>query len=322
MSAADRLEDGFPHGTPAGYEQGCRSNGACPSKRETGQSCKDANVRAARDSTYRALVRSGAPVSVLAQPEVEAQKPTAPPAPRPAPHAATPKLLQPKKTPKPKPKPVPAPAPSPTPASQATPTKHGTTAGYSAGCRDHCPGGPDGTTCRQAVATYQRDLNARRRAERLSALAAAPTEEAPSASTPPADTNSASPAHSSSTPPSVLDPASVAESTPAAAPVVVPATPLPESAVTAAPSTEPEAPSMSSPTLPAPSPSTAAPTGNRSAPAADATLLANVALAFGALEAEAPVHQTPFDGIPGIMADLLRVAWLDGFKAHGRAGAL
>jgi hypothetical protein len=89
----------------------------------------------------------------------------------------------------------------------------------------------------------------------------------------------------------------------------------------AAPSTEPEAPSMSSSTLPAPSPSTAAPAGNPSATAADATLLANVALAFGALEAEAPVHRTPFDGIPGIMADLLRVAWLDGFKARGRADA-
>lgn len=298
LSSADRLEDGFPHGTPAGYAQGCRSNGACPSKRETGQSCKDANVRAARDSTYRALVRSGAPVSVLAQPEVEAQKPTAPPAPRPAPHAATPKLLQPKKTPKP----TPAPALSPTPAPQVTPTKHG-------------------TTCRQAVATYQRDLKARQRAERLAALVADTTEEAPSASTPPADTSSASPAPSSSTPPSVLAPATVVESIPAEAPDVAPATPLPESAVTAAPSIEPEAPSMSSPTLPAPSRSTAAPAGNLSTPAAEASLLANAALAFGALEAEAPVHRTPFDGIPGIMADLLRVAWLDGFKARGRADA-
>lgn len=319
MSAADRLEDGYPHGTPAGYAQGCRSNGACPSKGETGQSCKDANVRVARDASYRALVRSGAPVSVLAQPEVETQKPTAPPGPRPVPHAATPKLLQPKKTSKSTP--TPAPAPSSTPAPQVTPTKHGTTAGYSAGCRDHCPGGPDGTTCRQAVATYQRDLKARRRAERLAALAAAPTEEAPLASTPPADTSSASPAPFSSTPPSVPAPAIVAESDPAAAPDFAPATPQQEFVATAAPSTEPEAPSMSFPTLPAPSPLTEAPAGSRSTSAADASLLAHWSLAFHQLEAEAPVHRTPFDGVPGIMADLLRVAWLDGFKARGRESA-
>jgi len=272
-------------------------------------------VRAARDSTYRALVRSGAPVSVLAQPEVEAQRPTEAPAPRPAPHAATPKLLRPKPATKRTPDGV-------HPGARRNAAQHGTYSGYQAGCRDDCPGGTNGKTCRQAQAEYSRDFRARKKAQQSAALAEAPTEEAPSASTPPADTSLDSPAPSSSTPLSTPAPSTVAESTPAAAPDVAPATPLPESAVTAVPSTEPEAPSMSSPTLPALSPSTAAPTGNRSAPAADATLLANVALAFGALEAEAPVHRTPFDGIPGIMADLLRVAWLDGFKARGRADAL
>lgn len=39
---------------------------------------------------------------------------------------------------------------------------HGTTSGYSTGCRDNCPGNENGVTCRQAVAAYQREKKAER----------------------------------------------------------------------------------------------------------------------------------------------------------------
>jgi len=135
VSALDRIGDDFPHGTPAGFDQGCRSGGGCPASRETGQSCKAAKTRAARDSQYRDLIASGAPVEILARPELPEQVPTTPAAPRPAPHAATPKLLQSK----------------PTPEKAAT-IEHGTATGYRAGCRTDCPGADDGTTCTQAAA--------------------------------------------------------------------------------------------------------------------------------------------------------------------------
>ncbi len=34
MSGADRLSDGFPHGTPNGYVQGCRGR-ICPAEGQT-----------------------------------------------------------------------------------------------------------------------------------------------------------------------------------------------------------------------------------------------------------------------------------------------
>jgi DNA-binding NarL/FixJ family response regulator len=52
MSAADRLADGFPHGTPDGYEQGCRGR-ICPAE---DQSCQQAQIRFASDYQYRRQV--------------------------------------------------------------------------------------------------------------------------------------------------------------------------------------------------------------------------------------------------------------------------
>ena len=52
MSGADRLADGFPHGTPDGYEQGCRGR-ICPAE---GQSCQQAQIRFASDYQYRRQV--------------------------------------------------------------------------------------------------------------------------------------------------------------------------------------------------------------------------------------------------------------------------
>lgn len=76
MSAADRLEDGFPHGTVAGYQQGCKG-GDCPSGVEVGLSCRRAKQLVAGDYRYQKLVRAGKSPSEIADelglmPEVHA----------------------------------------------------------------------------------------------------------------------------------------------------------------------------------------------------------------------------------------------------------
>tara|TARA_B100000378_G_C18010278_1_gene400382 strand:+ start:455 stop:1216 length:762 start_codon:yes stop_codon:yes gene_type:complete len=58
VSAADRLEDGFPHGTRDGYERGCK--GVCPAGEEFGLSCRKAKSLAAGDYQYQKLARRGA----------------------------------------------------------------------------------------------------------------------------------------------------------------------------------------------------------------------------------------------------------------------
>jgi len=146
MSALDRMDDSFPHGTPAGYVQGCRGNGACPAKHETGQSCKEASIRSARDSAYRALVLSGASVEVLSQPEVEGALPVERSAPRPAPHQAVPKMLRATH----KGEPLGADTTGFELKAPLIGWQHGTNSGYIRGCRDDCPGDADGYTCRNA----------------------------------------------------------------------------------------------------------------------------------------------------------------------------
>ena len=64
MSAADRLEDGFPHGTKDGYEQGCK--GVCPAGEEFGLSCRKAKSLAAGDYQYQKLARRGASPAEIA----------------------------------------------------------------------------------------------------------------------------------------------------------------------------------------------------------------------------------------------------------------
>jgi hypothetical protein len=49
----DRAVDTFPHGTPAGFKDGCRSNGGCPNRGTTRMTCLDASARYARDLHYR-----------------------------------------------------------------------------------------------------------------------------------------------------------------------------------------------------------------------------------------------------------------------------
>lgn len=118
MSAADLLEDGFPHGTRQGYDLGCRG-GVCPAGTEHGLSCRRANMLAAGDYRYQKLVRAGATPAAIADalglhPEIAA-KPT------PKKRAALPVEPVPRRVP-PTPVPVPtasAPAPAPKPAKWA-----------------------------------------------------------------------------------------------------------------------------------------------------------------------------------------------------------
>jgi hypothetical protein len=65
MSSADLLEDGFPHGTRQGFENGCRG-GACPAGIEHGLSCRRANMLAAGDYRYQKLSRAGATPAAIA----------------------------------------------------------------------------------------------------------------------------------------------------------------------------------------------------------------------------------------------------------------
>jgi len=59
MSAADLLEDSFPHATPAGYTLGCRG-GHCPGREQHGMSCSEARTRYHGDWAFRRLVEQGA----------------------------------------------------------------------------------------------------------------------------------------------------------------------------------------------------------------------------------------------------------------------
>lgn len=65
MSGADRLEDGFPHGTVAGYAAGCQG-GYCPAGNEHGLSCKRAKQLTAGDYRFQRLVKQGLSPSELA----------------------------------------------------------------------------------------------------------------------------------------------------------------------------------------------------------------------------------------------------------------
>lgn len=62
--SADLFEDSFPHGTVAGYQQGCKG-GSCPAGEEYGLSCRTAKSMAAGDYQYRKLVARGKSVAEI-----------------------------------------------------------------------------------------------------------------------------------------------------------------------------------------------------------------------------------------------------------------
>ena len=67
MNAADMLEDGFPHGTIEGFNQGCRSAGSCPAGHDHGLSCFRAKILTSGNYQYLQLVRAGEEPGTIAQ---------------------------------------------------------------------------------------------------------------------------------------------------------------------------------------------------------------------------------------------------------------
>lgn len=65
MSSSDLFVEGYPHGTPQGYDNGCRG-GACPTGVEYGLSCKIAHQKASGDYQYQRLVKTGATIPDIA----------------------------------------------------------------------------------------------------------------------------------------------------------------------------------------------------------------------------------------------------------------
>lgn len=66
MSHTDLLVEGFPHGTPEGYDRGCHGHGGCPAHAEHGLSCKIAKAKSKGDYEYQKLARSGATPAAIA----------------------------------------------------------------------------------------------------------------------------------------------------------------------------------------------------------------------------------------------------------------
>jgi hypothetical protein len=177
----------FPHGSAAGFNGGCTTGPMCTFYgNDEWLTCKEAREARATDFNLQKLpvrqpiarnrggqVASATAVASTPRPATPAQKPA-----NPVPVATAP---------------VPPVAVS-RPVETATPTagaavstddgipyeKHGTTTGYSRGCRDKegCPGIERiGKSCAQASTEYQRDW-ARRRAERDAAAATEPSTSA------------------------------------------------------------------------------------------------------------------------------------------------
>ncbi|SDG22638.1 Lsr2 family protein [Microbacterium sp. 77mftsu3.1] len=149
MSGADRLEDGFPHGTTQGYEQGCRG-GWCPEGNAHGLSCKRAKQLAAGDYRYQRLVKQDLTPGQIADQLGLAPETHQPPKRKPAvqeddtddvvdvePEEPTMSTITQKPTPAEKPKakkPAPKPAPPKKPAQQRDTVE--TTAQYEKRRRD------------------------------------------------------------------------------------------------------------------------------------------------------------------------------------------
>lgn len=65
MSGLDLFVDGFPHGTPEGYDQGCQG-GTCPAGVEYGLSCKIAKAKSRGDYQYQKLAKAGTSIPEIA----------------------------------------------------------------------------------------------------------------------------------------------------------------------------------------------------------------------------------------------------------------
>lgn len=65
MSSSDLFIEGYPHGTPKGYDDGCRG-AVCPAGIEYGLSCKIAKQKSRGDYQYQQLVKKGATLAEIA----------------------------------------------------------------------------------------------------------------------------------------------------------------------------------------------------------------------------------------------------------------
>lgn len=209
MSTLDRQE-AIPlevHGTKEGYDLGCRGS-HCVGRDRLGQSCEAAKIRYARDMSYRRRVDAGMSAEAIAaedaldedhqvtkivpQKEVHPASTTSfsdseEPLDDPVDDEVVEQLGDPGDEPDDQVDDVVADVEPEVPSSSLgipetddgiAYEKHGTTAGYSAGCRrkNECPGVTRvGKSCTQAVADYQRDLNDRKKAA-AAALAGEPQE--------------------------------------------------------------------------------------------------------------------------------------------------
>lgn len=150
MSSADLLEDGFPHGTVAGYRRGCQGAGACPNSQSPAlMTCRDANVRYASDYAFRRHIDNGgtwtSQAAVGAASEAVAPKPQ--PRPAAARRAGADEDLRRKLA--------------------AADFPHGTVDGFTRGCvrTELCPADDLGRTCKQARQEQLAEHEQRRRGD-------------------------------------------------------------------------------------------------------------------------------------------------------------
>lgn len=137
MGAMDLFEDGFPHGTPDGFLKGCKG-AHCPAQVEGGLRCRDAYLKYQGDFRYRKVIDAG---GVWTEPAAE-----------PAVKVPAVRVVE-----TPVAEVAPVGKPKRKPGARLEGVKHGTTTGYSYGCR--CE------ECRDAAAEYQRARKARRQGQ-------------------------------------------------------------------------------------------------------------------------------------------------------------
>ncbi|WP_221585575.1 hypothetical protein [Microbacterium sp. G2-8] len=91
MSSNIILDETIEHGTPEGYERGCRSNGGCPAGAGHGLTCTRAKRFAAGNYRYRTLRGRGmSPTEIAAELELESERVIPKPKKRTKPAASTP----------------------------------------------------------------------------------------------------------------------------------------------------------------------------------------------------------------------------------------
>ncbi|WP_291053661.1 hypothetical protein [Herbiconiux sp.] len=158
----DLYEDGFPHGTKAGYERGCKG-GACPNAFEGLTICRDAFMRYNRDYAYRKAVDAGETPPPEFPAKAAASK---------APRGEVRVFAEPTVTVADSVEPLPEAAPAKRVRTSSDAVVHPSNAMYQRGCRkdNECPSFLEGgLSCRQASVAYKRGLVEAKRAAQQAA---------------------------------------------------------------------------------------------------------------------------------------------------------